>query len=274
MLQKISPRWPAAFVPLLRSADRGRRIVRRTWAGLWDRRRIRRAGLSMLPPARLRDRVQRVPDLGRFLAGGRHAAERIERALEGLGRPLASFERVLDFGCGCGRTLRWFEPYRETCRFHGTDVDAEAIAWCAAEIPFARFQVNRALPPLDDPDDSFDLIYAISVFTHLDEPRQLLWLEELRRVARPGGIVLLSVHGEGGRERLDDVQRERLRERGFLFVRTDRRKGVFPDWYQVAFHAPDYVREQFGRYFEVVQYLPQGFTRHQDFVALRKTARD
>jgi SAM-dependent methyltransferase len=270
MIQKISPRWPTALHPLLRWADRRYRAARRGYTGLWDRRRIRASGAEMIPPARLRDRVHGVPDVERFLSAGRRSQQRIERVLLEAGRPLASFSSVLDFGCGCGRTLRWLEPYRETCRLHGTDVDREAIAWCAAQIPFARFQVNQALPPLDYADDGFDLIYAVSVLTHLDEPAQLRWLAELRRVAQPGGIVLLSIHGDGAHDALDDAQRARLDARGFVFVRTDRWKGIHPDWYQVTFHTPAYVHEQFGKFFEVVKYVPHGLTRQQDFVVLRK----
>jgi SAM-dependent methyltransferase len=226
--------------------------------------------LRMLPPARLRDRVHGKRDLERFLVSGRRSKERIERTLLELGRPLEGFERILDFGCGCGRTLRWLEPWARTCRLHGCDVDAEAIAWCAAEIAFADFRVNRALPPLDYADAAFDLVYAVSVFSHLDDGPAGLWLEELRRVLRPSGLLLLSVHGEGARSELDAGQLARLDAQGFLYVRTDRWKGVHPDWYQVAYHTPDYVRERFGKRFESVRYVPRGLSRHQDFVALRR----
>jgi SAM-dependent methyltransferase len=274
MIHKLTPRWPAPLRPLLHWADRSYRRVRRDYTGLWDRRAIAASGVDMLPPAHLRDRVHGVPDIERFLAAGRRSKQRLERVLLEAGRPLASFPRILDFGCGCGRTLRWLEPLRETCELHGTDVDREAIAWCAAQIPFARFAVNQALPPLDYPDRSFDLVYGVSVLTHLDEPAQLRWLAELRRVARPEGLVLLSVHGDGARDVLDAEQLAQLDARGFLFVRTNRWKGIHPDWYQVAFHTPRYVRRRFGAFFEVVRYLPEGLTRQQDFVLLRRPASD
>jgi SAM-dependent methyltransferase len=266
----MKPEWYTSLLPLLRAVDRNYRYARCAGVGWFDGWIIRRSGLTMIPPARLRDRVHGVSGIGRFLRAGRDAGERIEQALRAAGRPIESFKRVLDFGCGCGRILRWFEEYGSTGRFDGSDTDPEAVAWCAAHLPFARFQVNDARPPLAYDDDVFDLVYAISVFTHLDEDRQFAWLEELKRITRPGGTVLLSVLGEGSWPVLRRDERARLDEKGFLYVRKDRWKGVFPDWYQMAYHTPWYVRDQYRRNFEVLSILPHGLSRAQDVVLLRK----
>ncbi len=45
------------------------------------------------------------------------------------------------------------------------------------------------------PDQSFDLVLANSVFTHLKLDTAKAWIKEIRRLLRPGGIALLSFHG-------------------------------------------------------------------------------
>ena len=76
--------------------------------------------------------------------------------------------RVLDFGCGAGRVLRHFSTDAESGEFWGCDIDGASIDWCRANLsPPFRFFRNDELPPLPHPDQSFDLIYAMSVFTHL-----------------------------------------------------------------------------------------------------------
>jgi hypothetical protein len=45
---------------------------------------------------------------------------------------------------------------------------------------------------------------------------------------------------------------------------------LFQSWYQNAFHSEQYVRENFGKYFEVMGYLPKGMNEHQDVVLLKK----
>jgi ubiquinone/menaquinone biosynthesis C-methylase UbiE len=94
---------------------------------------------------------------------------------------------VLDFGCGCDRTIIWFSKTAKSVRFSGTDIDATAIDWCRRPLKFACFQANQPAPPLVCPAESFDLVYALSVFTHLNEEHQLLWLRELERITRPMG---------------------------------------------------------------------------------------
>jgi len=268
VLQRIPERWLKPCLPVLRSVSRGYRALRRTYVGLYDRRYSRRTGDWTIPPARLRDRVHGVPDVASFLTGGRQAQEGLERALQEYGRPMDSFDRVLDFGCGCGRTLRWFEPYGRSCSLHGCDIDEEAIQWCRAHLPFARFAVNRPVPPLPFESGLFDMIYAVSVFTHLDERRQFQWLAELRRVAAPAAVVLVSLHGKPSWLALGNAERGALREKGFLFFPTQSWKGIFPEWYQNAFHTPAYVKQQFSRYFDVVDYRPEGLNAFQDLVLM------
>lgn len=87
-----------------------------------------------------------------------------------------------------GRMLLWLEEIGRTRSLHGTDIDKEAIAWCRAHLPYVRVSVNGPDPPLPYPDRNFDLVFNHSGFTHIDERRQDLWLTELLRVTRTGGL--------------------------------------------------------------------------------------
>ena len=83
---------------------------------------------------------------------------------------------MLDFGCGCGRVTRWWRDFNGTVA--GSDVSRPAIEWCRANLPFARFELNALAPPLVFEDETFDLVYALSVFTHLTAELQLAWRDE------------------------------------------------------------------------------------------------
>ena len=72
---------------------------------------------------------------------------------------------ILDFGCGCGRVVRWWRDL--PAEIHGSDFNPTLVRWCRENLPFGVFEVNRPEPPLPYPDDSFDLVYALSVLTHL-----------------------------------------------------------------------------------------------------------
>ena len=243
---------------LIKAVQRNKRLYRWLLFRHVDAKDRANGVAANLPPAELRYRVSSSPDAQNFITIGKKCAADIESALRKVGCDLAKLERVLDFGCGCGRTLIHMKELAPHAQFDGTDIDARAIDWCKEHLRFATFKVGQASPPTEYAPDSFDFIYAISVFTHLDAPYQFQWLEELRRIAKPGGVLLLTVDSS------------LAGEKDFVFQRSYE-DGLFPAWYQNAFHSEKYVRENFGRYFEVLGYLPRGMNEHQDVVLLRKS---
>jgi SAM-dependent methyltransferase len=148
-----------------------------------------------VPPPLLRYWVAGHDDLGWFLASGEQGVQALQGILAPHGIQLADFARILDFGCGCGRVLRHL-PAATTALLHGTDSNAEAIHWCSEHLACARFTVNSLEPPLEYADQTFDLIYAFSVFTHMTGALQRAWTAELRRCLKPGGYLVMSTHGD------------------------------------------------------------------------------
>ena len=121
------------------------------------------------------------------------------------GVEMRDFEALLDFGCGCGRVIRQWRSLAGT-DLHGTDYNPYLIEWCRRHLPFASFTTNDLSPSLSYEDETFDFVYAISIFTHLDEPLQVPWMSELRRVTKPGGFLLVTLNGASKLERLGEDQ--------------------------------------------------------------------
>jgi SAM-dependent methyltransferase len=215
-----------------------------------------------LPPRRLMVRVAGTADADWFLRSGRAGYDAIAAHV-----PLDDTESVLDFGCGCGRVTRYFRDHHGDVA--GSDVNRDAVAWCRTNLPFARFEVNGLAPPLAFDDASFDLVYALSVFTHLTADLQLAWRDELHRVLRPGGRLLVTTHGRSYLQRLDEDERARF-ERGELVVR----------WAEVvgsnlcsAYHPERYLRDTFADGFTFLELEAEGARGNptQDLVLLQKT---
>lgn len=128
----------------------------------------------------------------------RHVRNSIEQQLIAAGHRFADFERILDFGCGVGRLLQALNEIRRPGQsLFGCDVNMECANWCRENLDFAAVEHTALQPPLPYPDASFDLVTAISVFTHLSRPLQATWARELLRVVKPGGAILLTTCGVG-----------------------------------------------------------------------------
>lgn len=94
--------------------------------------------------------------------------------------------RVLDAGCGSGRTLEELVDYGNPV---GIELDEDA-AQLARDRGIAEIVIGR-LEQLPWPDHSFDLITCLDVLEHTADDR--LTLTELRRVCEPGGVALITV---------------------------------------------------------------------------------
>ena len=172
--------------------------------------------------------------------------------------------RVLDFGSGAGRTLRHFDAEAETAEFWGCDIDGPSIEWLQEHLcpPFHAWQMI-SIPPLALEHESFDLIYAISVFTHLAD-NSTPWLLELHRTLKPGGLLIATFMGRWTSEWFakEPWVEDRV-GRNVLFHHRDWDAGgpavLMSEWW---------LREHWGRAFEVVHIVPE--FQNYSWAVLRK----
>ena len=121
-------------------------------------------------------------------------------------------DRILDVGCGLGRTAR---ALRETMspagRYDGVDVVRDVVRWCQQNLTRVdrrlRFHHAPVRSGLYSPqgsvdareyrfpfeDESFDFVIAESLFTHLSAEEARSYLAEIGRVMRPGATLCVSV---------------------------------------------------------------------------------
>jgi len=231
----------------------------------WQWRRTHRDEIP-IPPPRLMYEVVHNYSIEGFLKGGAERAEAIDRALADTGFELSRCGGVLDFGCGCGRVIRHISKHGNAELF-GSDLNTDLIRWCRENLSFGSFDTNELEPPLRYDDGSFDLVYSISVLTHLDEDLQNRWLLELRRVIAPGGALLVTTHGDSCFDGLDVDEAQRYRD-GHLVVRSSDSLGSN---LCETYHPPAYFKGVAETMFAEVHHFPQGKPgqRVQDIWVLR-----
>ena len=190
------------------------------------------------------------PDLESFLAHGRHIADYLEAVLNRHDRRFDAAQSVLDFGCGCGRIARHVAPRTIAAGgdLIGLDINPRLASWCADNLP-GRYAVSRLQPPTSLDITSVDILYAVSVFTHLPQASMEAWLAEFARILRPGGIALVSFADEG---RIDSPRRETLDRDGFVLSTRSLEGSNYMSSYVLGARFSDMA----ARAFQVVEIIP------------------
>jgi len=183
--------------------------------------------------------------------------------------------RVLDWGCGHGRVARHFIQNWPEARVTGLDIDAENIAWCQANLPSGQFTTAPLRPPTSLADSSFDAIFSISVMTHLTPEVQLLWLEELARILKPGGIAAISFGGPGSvafssfwhaHDYLDEWRSEGIHSSQIDLALSG--KVAEADYYRNTAQTYEYTVANWSKHFDILAIAPEALG-YLDFAILR-----
>lgn len=115
-----------------------------------------------------------------------------KKILTTYNNPVTLNSKGLDFGCGWGRFMRVFLKDMHSENFFGVDINETIIQVCKDTKLPVKVNLVDAFPPTDFADDTFDFIYAYSVFSHISEESHLKWLSEFKRILKPGGVVMVT----------------------------------------------------------------------------------
>lgn len=222
---------------------------------------------GLIPPLRLIHSVAGTPNVDWFFEGGRLGYQSILDVLIKNELKISNFNAILDFGCGCGRVIRYWSDLKGPA-IYGSDYNPVLIDWCRKNFLFARFEKNEITPSLPFGDKKFDFIYALSIFTHLPEHLQYPWMRELWRVLMSGGYLIITTCGEHYFDRLDDHQKDTFRSNQIVVKRAEM-QGTNAC---AAYHPFDYVRAKLATDFNIVDFIPKGAKGNpeQDLYLLKK----
>lgn len=102
--------------------------------------------------------------------------------------------RILDFGCGDGNSAYFIQKHIHGYEYSGIDVSEESVRKATERnlrgCEFSHYD-GRHIP---FPDETFDVVFAACVFHHIDEAEHISMLNEIRRVLRTGGTVIVFEH--------------------------------------------------------------------------------
>lgn len=111
--------------------------------------------------------------------------------LDRLARQVGSLGPICDMGCGPGQIARYL--HRQGVETLGVDLSPRMVAEAKRLNPEIHFHQGDMLS-LPDPYNSWGGIAAFYCIIHIPRERVLDALREMKRVLKPGGLLLVTFH--------------------------------------------------------------------------------
>lgn len=150
------------------------------------------ANYAIAPPAHILAQYG-MNDAAQYVRVGQKKRTMIQHHLSEQGLAISHNARILDFGCGAAGTLCAFHEHFPDASCFGCDLKDDVVDWVRRYRPELTVARTKPFPPLPDDFDSFDLVYGISVWTHMPERACSEWLRHMHRRIRRGGILFFTI---------------------------------------------------------------------------------
>lgn len=121
---------------------------------------------------------------------------------------------ILDWGCGVGRVIQHIPRILPNAICYGADINQQRVKWCRNNINNVLFDCieDEHIPY---PSSLFEVVFGISVLTHIHGSEQIKWVRELHRISTHGAVVLISTHGVFFEHQMNQKEKKQYLLNGF-----------------------------------------------------------
>ena len=174
-----------------------------------------------------------------WVQSGKDDIEIMRRILRESGFVIEEAGKILEWGVAGGRLIRHLHDLTPKTEIWGVDFWASAVRWCQEHLsPPFYFATTTVVPHLPFPDHTFDLIYAGSVFTHLDDLVEA-WLLELQRILKSGGRLYFTIND---RHAVSIFEGAGTRENRARYIERAQGDQSWQHWINFLHSTPEYAQ--------------------------------
>ena len=203
-----------------------------------------------------------------YLADGWRTLSELMLLLERADQPLLKMPRVLEFASGHGRFTRHLVKAMGAERVVVSDVVPGAVEFSRSTFGVEGF-LSASVPEQVQWPQRYDLVFVLSLFSHLPRSTWSRWLKVLYEAVAPGGLLVFSTHGLKAAA-FDNVQ---LDAEGFFFAPSSESNAIDVKEYGTAFTSDAFVLQRIAETLgadRLVHQVPVHFWNHQDAYVLRR----
>lgn len=150
--------------------------------------------------------------------------------------------RVLEFAAGFGRITRHLKVLAPDLQLSASDIHDDACHFLETEIGIPAF-VSSLAPDALSVGKDYDLIFVVSLFSHLPANRFGSWLKALHDCLAPGGCLMFTTHGQSARKMHPDFWDSMLdpNEPGYGYHGLSDQEDILSTEYGTTIAMPRYV---------------------------------
>ncbi|MBY4595858.1 class I SAM-dependent methyltransferase [Ottowia caeni] len=204
-----------------------------------------------------------------YLADGWRTLAELMLLLESVGRPLLGVKSFLEFASGHGRFTRHLVKAIGAERVTASDVVSDAVDFARDTLNVQSF-LSAARPEELTCPQRYDVVFVLSLFSHLPASSWSRWLTRLYDCVAPGGLLVFTTHGAEAVRR----QGVTLDGEGFFFAPSSESNAIDSQEYGTAFTSAEYVQSQIASHLgsdRLLRHAPTWFWHHQDAWVLERT---
>jgi SAM-dependent methyltransferase len=152
-------------------------------------------------------------------------------------RPAHGRYSLLEFASGYGMVTRHLPQHLAGADIVSCDIHDQAVEFINSKL-HSPAVASRHVPEELRLDHAFDVVFALSFFSHMPEATFGRWLQALFALVQPGGILVFTTHGLASQRIFGDVT---VSESGFAFMPSSEQGDLDSAEYGSSISTPDYV---------------------------------
>lgn len=203
-----------------------------------------------------------------YLADGWRTLSELVLLLEEVGHPLLKTRSVLEFASGHGRFTRHLVKALGADRVVANDVVVDSVDFSRKTFGVEGF-VSPSVPEQVQWDKQHDLVFVLSLFTHLPASTWSRWLRRIYDMVAPGGALVFTTHGAEAVFK----QNVTLDENGYFFVASSESNAIDGQEYGTTFTSEAFVRARIAETLpdaRLLKVAERQFWHHQDAIVIEK----
>jgi SAM-dependent methyltransferase len=176
--------------------------------------------------------------LAYYFSDGAESARKLNEILvRNTAYPPNGAYSLLEFASGYGMVTRHLGRVLVGADIVSCDIHDQAVEFINNTL-HSRAVGSRHVPEELSLEREFDVVFALSFFSHMPQSTFGRWLRALFSVVKPGGILVFTTHGLASQKSFGDVV---LPESGFAFIASSEQRDLEGAEYGSSIATPDYV---------------------------------